>query len=145
MIYRLHSIVLQFPFILSNTFVLVEVDISANLVLRFFLEIAAFSGYFYWGWSIHTGNGRYFWSIGLFLFIAVLWGAFRVPGDPSSGGRVFIAVPGIVRLFIEVSVFAGSVFVIYQSGKENYAYLLGVLVLFHYIVGYRRVLWLLEQ
>jgi hypothetical protein len=128
--------VLQFPFILSNTFVLVEVDISANLVLRFFLEIAAFSGYFYWGWSIHTGNGRYFWSIGLFLFIAILWGAFRVPGDPSSGEKVFIAVPGIFMLFIKLIVFAGSVALLNHSGKERYSQLLGVFVLIHYIIGY---------
>ena len=122
-----------------------SVDISANLVLRFFLEIGALSGYVYWGWSMHSGNGRYLWSIGLVLLVAVLWGVFRVPGDPSSGGDVIIAVPGVFRLVIELFVFGGSAFLMRQSGKEQYAIFFVILVLIHYIVGYQRILWLLEQ
>lgn len=122
-----------------------SVEISPNLVLRFFLELGALTGYVYWGWSTHSGNSRYLWSIGLFLLVAVLWGVFRVPGDPSSGGDGVIAVPGVVRLVIELSVFGGSAFLIYQTGREQYAYLFIVLVLIHYIVGYQRIIWLLEQ
>lgn len=122
-----------------------SVEISPNLVLRFFLELGALAGYIYWGWSMHSGNSRYLWSIGLFLLVAVLWGVFRVPGDPSSGGDGVIAVPGVIRLVIELSVFGGSAFLIYQTGSEQYAYLFIVLVLIHYILGYQRIIWLLEQ
>jgi hypothetical protein len=122
-----------------------SIEISPNLILRFLLELAALAGYIYWGWSTHSGNSRYLWSIGLFLLVAVFWGVFRVPGDPSSGGDVIIAVPGMVRLVIELLVFGGSAFLMYQSGREQYAYFFTVLVLIHYIVGYQRIQWLLEQ
>jgi hypothetical protein len=121
------------------------VEVTPNLVLRFFLEMAALAGYVYWGWSTYQGNNRYFWSIGLFMLVAVIWGVFRVPGDPSSGGDVVISVPGVLRLIIELLVFGGSAFLVYQTGRERYAVYFIVLVLIHYIVGYRRIYWLFEQ
>lgn len=121
------------------------IEITPNLVLRFFLELIAVASIVYWGWSEHSGNSRYLWSIGLFLIVATLWGGFRVPGDPSSGGAVIISVPGVLRLLIELLVFSGSIFLIYHLGKEQYAFIFSVLVLIHYIVGYQRILWLLEN
>ena len=114
----------------------------ANLALRFLLELAAWAGMGYWGWTQHTGLERFAWAIGLPLVAMALWGIFRVPGD---GGEPVVAVPGWTRLILEVIEFGGAIWLLHDAGGRPWATLLTVLLLVHYALSVDRIRWLLEQ
>jgi hypothetical protein len=116
-----------------------------NLALRFILELAALAAIGYWGWTWGDGALRYILAIGLPLLAAALWGTFRVPGDASSSGNAPVAVPGLVRLLLELGFFAFATWGLYTSGATLLAWILGGLVLFHYLISYDRIRWLLQR
>lgn len=66
--------------------------------LRGLLELAALLALGYWGWTTHAGLAAVGWAVGLPVLAAVLWGTFRVPGDP---GDAPVAVPGTLRLALD--------------------------------------------
>lgn len=111
-----------------------------NLVVRFLLELAALVALGMWGWA-HGGGWT---AVLLALFIpgiaATLWGTFRVPDDP---GRAPVAVPGIVRLFLEGVFFLAAILALYDIHSDIFAVLLAATVLVHYATSYDRVKWLL--
>jgi len=113
-----------------------------NLALRFLLELVALFAMGYWGWTQHSGFARFFWTIGLPLGAAVLWGTFRVPGHP---GPAPVAVPGPVRLLLEAVVFGGGTWAFYAAGRENWALIFGAIVLLHYLASYDYVIQLLNK
>lgn len=82
------------------------------------------------------------WGLGLPLIAAVLWGTFRVPNDP---GKAPVAVPGILRLFLELAYFGAASWALFASGQPLWGYGFAGLVLFHYLISYDRILWLLRQ
>jgi hypothetical protein len=96
----------------------------------------------YWGWTQHAGIYRWLLALGLPLLAAVLWGTFRVPDDP---GRAPVAVPGIVRLLLELVFFASAAWALFASGQVFWASVFASLVIFHYLVSYQRIVWLLRQ
>ena len=57
-----------------------------NLAFRFQLKIAASVAIGYWGFSEHTGIGRFLLGIGLPVIAAAIWGSFAVPDDPIRSG-----------------------------------------------------------
>lgn len=114
-----------------------------NLGLRFVLEMLALISIGYWGWAENDGVLRIIFAIGLPLLAAGMWGTFRVPGEASSGGAPIVAVPGYVRLLLELALFGAAVWGLHNAGATNAALLMGALVLFHYVISYDRVLWLL--
>lgn len=116
-----------------------------NLTLRFILEMAALAAIGYWGWTRDGGALRYILAIGLPLLAAVLWGTFRVPGDASSSGKAPVAVPGLVRLVLELGLFAFATWGLYAAGATLLAWLVGGVVLFHYLISYDRIRWLLQR
>ena len=73
-----------------------------NLLLRFLLELCVLAVAGYWGWSVSEGFTRFLLLLGVPLLLAVVWGTFAVPSDPSRSGRAPIPVPGVVRLLIEL-------------------------------------------
>ena len=111
------------------------------LAVRFLLELAGLYALGYWGWTQHTGAGRYLWAIGLPLLAAVLWGTFRVPGDP---GDAPLAVPGAVRLLLEAAFFGGAVWALAATGRGNWAFALAVIVLVLYALSYDQIVWMLQ-
>ncbi|HSM54917.1 MAG TPA: YrdB family protein [Candidatus Sulfomarinibacteraceae bacterium] len=113
-----------------------------NLALRFLLEIAGLVAMAYWGWATHERPWHVVWAIGLPLLAAVLWGTFRVPGDP---GDAPVAVPGLLRLLLEVLFFAGAVALLALAERRSLGLAFGVVVVVHYLVSYDRVLWLVGQ
>ena len=113
-----------------------------NLGLRFLLELTALGAYAYWGWTTHEGIGRLAWAIGLPLLAATLWGVFRVPGDP---GDAPVAVPGAVRLALELAFFGGAVWLLGAAGRTQLALGFGAVVVLHYLVSYNRIFWLLSR
>lgn len=113
-----------------------------NLTIRFLLELLALAAMAVWGWTQHAGALRFVWAIGLPLLAAVLWGVFRVDGDPNKAP---VRVPGMVRLLLEALVFGGAVWSLYAAGRTTPASIFGLVVLVHYVVSYDRIRWLLER
>ena len=116
-----------------------------NLALRFILEIAALFALGYWGWTQHEGIWRFVWSIGLVLLAAVIWGTFAVPDDPSRSGSAPVPVPGLVRLAIELALFGAGTWAFIAAGHAFWGALLGMFSIFHYVLSYDRVLWLVRN
>jgi hypothetical protein len=116
-----------------------------NLGIRFLLELCALAAVGYWGWSQHRGPLRVLMAFGLPLLMAILWATFAVPGDPSRSGRAPVPVPGVVRLLLELAVFALAAWALYAAGSPVLAVVLAVAVVAHYIVSYDRIAWLVRQ
>ncbi len=113
-----------------------------NLALRFFLELAALYFIGYWGWTQHDGIFRYILAIGLPLLAAVIWGVFRVPND---GGAPRVRVSGVVRFLIEIVFFGCATWGLFEAGATTTGWIFGGITLFHYLISYDRIVWLLKQ
>jgi len=116
-----------------------------NLMLRFLLELCVLAVAGYWGWKVSEGSLRFVlvWLVPAAL--AVIWGTFAVPDDPSRSGHAPIPVPGIVRLVVELVVFAFAVWALYSLGHPVPGVILGALVVAHYSLSYDRIAWLARQ
>ena len=115
----------------------------ANLALRFILELCALAALSYWGFR--TGGGgllKAVLGIGLPVLVAFAWGTFRVPNDP---GKAPVAVPGTLRLLLELAVFGGAVAGLAAAGRPSIAWAFGLVVLVNYALLYDRLVWLLRQ
>ena len=116
-----------------------------NLAIRFLLELSALLTMGVWGWRQSEGWFRFVLALGIPIIVAVVWGTFAVPNDPSRSGAAPIAVPGILRLAIELVVFALAIWALYDLGYTRLSWILGIIVAIHYITSYDRVLWLIAQ
>jgi hypothetical protein len=116
-----------------------------NLVLRFLLEMAALIAMGFWGWKQGAGAIRYVLALGIPLIAAALWGIFGVPDDPSRSARAVVAVPGMVRLALELAYFGFAVWALHSAGATRAASIFGLVVVVHYILSYDRVVWLVRQ
>jgi hypothetical protein len=115
-----------------------------NLAFRFILELTALFAMGYWGWTQHQGFSRFLWMIGLPLLFAILWGTFAVPDDPSRSGLAPVVIPGLVRLLLELAIFAIGVWCCFAASQPTWGWVLGIAVLVHYIISYDRIVWLLK-
>lgn len=113
-----------------------------NLGLRFLLEIAALVSLGIWGFQKGEGWLRFLSGVGIPLAAAVIWAVFRVPNDP---GPAPVAVPGILRLLIELIFFGFATWALYDAGYATLAWILGITVALHYISSYDRILWIIKQ
>jgi len=113
-----------------------------NLALRFLLELAAWASIGYWGWSEHTGLLRPALGVGLPLLAMVLWGTFRVDGDP---GAAPVPVPGLLRLALELAEFGLAAWLLVDAGHATLGIVFALVVLLHYAVSYDRIGWLLAR
>ena len=113
-----------------------------NLTLRFILELLALYFIGRWGWTQHSGIMRYLLAIGLPLLAAVIWGVFRVPGD---GGAPIVRVPGYIRLLIEVLYFGFAAWTLFDAGAITTGWIFSAVTIFHYLISYDRIAWLLKQ
>mgnify|MGYP003344327643 CR=1 FL=1 len=116
-----------------------------NLGLRFGLELAALAGFGIAAWRLTDGVWRWPAVIGVPLAAAVVWGVFNVPGDPSRSGEAPIAVPGAVRLAIELTTLGGGAAAFILSGPRPVGITLAVTVVFHYAMSIDRIDWLLGR
>ena len=117
----------------------------ANLAFRFLLEIGALVALGYWGWTLVDGPVRYLLAAAAPLLMAVLWGTFRVPGDASHSGKAPVAVPGWLRLLLELALFGGAAWALVAAGQPLLGLVFGALVLLHYLLSWGRIRWLLRQ
>jgi hypothetical protein len=116
-----------------------------NLALRFLLEIGALVTIGYWGFSQHAGFWRWLLGLGGPLVVAVLWGTFAVPGDPSRSGRAPVPVHGALRLVLELAVFGFGVWALFDAGSTLLALVFAGLTIVHYALSYDRIAWLIRQ
>lgn len=115
-----------------------------NLTVRFLLELSALFVLGLWGWQQREDGLRFVLAIGIPLLLAVLWGVFAVPNDPSRSGKAPVPVPGWLRLLLELAFFGLAVWALAGLGYSTAAWLLGLLVFVHYLVSYDRIRWLLS-
>ncbi len=116
-----------------------------NLALRFLLELAAIITMGIWGYHISYGALGIIFALLLPLGFAILWGVFAVPNDPSRSGKTVIATPGIIRLLLELSLFATATWMMRDLGYSQIWWIFGIVVLIHYVISHERVSWLLKQ
>ena len=116
-----------------------------NLFFRFILELCALTAIGIWSWKQSDGLLRFFLSIGIPIIIAAIWGVFAVPEDPSRSGSAPVVVSGIVRLLIELAIFAFAIWSLYNIGSVRLSRILGIAVLLHYFLSYDRINWLITQ
>jgi uncharacterized protein DUF2568 len=116
-----------------------------NLAIRFLLELSALLAMGVWGWQRSEGSLRFVLALGIPLIAATLWGAFAVPHDPSRSGTAPIAVPGMLRLALELAIFAFATWALYDIGVIKLSWTLGIVVTIHYLASYDRILWLIKQ
>ena len=116
-----------------------------NLLFRFLLELLALAAVAFWGYNQSEAWPGLVLAVLVPLGLAVIWGVFNVPADPSRSGNAPVAVPGIVRLLIEIGVFGMAIWSLYDTGHLGLSAILGALVIIHYLISYDRILWLLSQ
>ena len=116
-----------------------------NLALRFILELSALTAVGMWGWRQADGWARFAFALILPLSLAIIWGVFAVPGDPSRSGNAVVVVPGLIRLAIELAIFAAGVWSLSDIGLSKGCMLMATIVLLHYFISYDRIIWLLSQ
>ncbi len=116
-----------------------------NLTIRFLLELSALLAMGVWGWQQSEGRLRLVLAVGIPLIAAILWGIFAVPHDPSRSGTAPIAIPGILRLMLELAVFVLATWALYDVGVTKLSWILGIAIIIHYLASYDRILWLIKQ
>ncbi len=116
-----------------------------NLAVRFLLELSALLALGVWGWRQSEGWVRFVLALGIPIIVAVVWGTFAVPNDPSRSGAAPVAVPGLLRLLIELAIFGLAVWALYDMGYTNFSWILAIIVALHYIASYDRILWLIAR
>ncbi len=115
-----------------------------NLALRFVLEMVALLALGKWGWQIGEGGMRYILALATPVLAAALWGTFAVPDDPSRSGKAPVPVPGLVRLLLELSIFALALWAVHITNSILWSWILGAAITIHYLASYDRVLWLIR-
>ena len=115
-------------------------------LVRFALELAAFGGLGWWGWSLgHGGIGGTLLAVVIPGIAAAIWGVFAVQDDPSRNPNPPVTIPGWLRLVIEFGVFGLAAYGIWTSGSRAAAETLLTGVGIVYVVSWDRQLWLLRQ
>jgi hypothetical protein len=95
---------------------------SANLVLRFLLELSALAATAYWGFAAASGVTQWVLGLGAPLLVAVVWGLFVSP-------KAKIELPRPTRFAIELLVFAAAALALATASQPVLAIVLAVLAL----------------
>jgi hypothetical protein len=115
-----------------------------TLYFRFFLELAAFVAAGAWAYGQAEGLLGGTLALVIPLVMALVWGIFSAPNDPSRAGKPPVAVPGWLRLLIEVFFFGFAIWCVFALGLQMWGWLLAAAVLLLYGLTIQRVRWLLR-
>ena len=88
---------------------------------------------------------RYLYALGTPILLAIIWGTFAVPNDPSRSGAAPVPIPGPVRLILELAIFGFGTFALYEINHSALSLVLGSAILIHYGLSHDRILWLLKR
>ncbi|MCP4309834.1 MAG: YrdB family protein [Bacteroidetes bacterium] len=116
-----------------------------NLALRLLMEVAAIITFGVWGYSLSGSGIRIILAVFFPLLFATLWGVFAVKDDPSRSGKTVVSTPGVIRLFLELALFAAATWMLFNLGYTTSGWVLGGAVVLHYIISFDRIAWLLKQ
>ncbi|MET8871428.1 YrdB family protein [Nocardia sp. NPDC004278] len=115
----------------------------AMLALRLVLELTAISSFGVCGWRAFDSPWRFILVVVLPVAAATLWGTFAVPGDPSRSGAAPVAVPGPVRLVVELIVLFGGAAALWIAGLPQWALICTAVLVIYHVLAYDRITWLL--
>jgi hypothetical protein len=107
-----------------------EIIKSANVALRFLLELCALAALGYWGFK--TGKGpimKTVLGIGAPLLTAVVWATFGSPGASFP-------LSGPLHLIMELFVFGLPAVALYAAGRPALAGTFGLVVLINRLLMY---------
>lgn len=110
-----------------------------NLGFRFILELTALFGLGWWGTDIFYQPLRWLGALIVVVFASVVWGTFRKPGDGSASGEALVAIPGWLRLGLEIAFFGLAILGYYFNASVFVAGIFAVLVFVHYLFSVDRV------
>ena len=116
-----------------------------NLLFRFLLELAALGAMGFWGWQKGEGIFGIILALTIPIFVATIWGVFAVPNDPSRSGKAPVPISGVLRLIIELLIFAVSIWMVFNLGYSLLGRLFGVAVVTHYLLSMDRIVWLTQK
>ncbi|WP_183576235.1 YrdB family protein [Mucilaginibacter sp. X5P1] len=106
-----------------------------NLGVRFLLELIILAAFGMWGWHLFVGWEQYAAALILPAIAATLWGIFRIPNDP---GAAPVKTPGLIRLLMELGLFALTVWILFTLNYITLSYIIAAIVIVHYTVSYDR-------
>ncbi len=116
-----------------------------QLALRFGLEVASLYALGAYVAQRIEGGWRYAAGWGTAAVVAAFWVTFAVAGDPSRSGSAPVAVPGPVRLALELVVFFGGAAALAARAQWTaFAVFVAVLVV-HHAGTTSRIVWLLGR
>ncbi|MVU83855.1 DUF2568 domain-containing protein [Nocardia sp. ET3-3] len=115
------------------------------LGVRFLLELTAVASFGILGWRAFESPWRFLLVVLLPILVAAAWGVFAVPGDPSRNGEATVAVPGAVRLVLEILVLGGGAFALWGAGLSVAALVSAVVLVVYTALAYDRLGWLLAH
>lgn len=116
-----------------------------NLLFRFLLEILVLVTVAIWSWNEWDGWMGTVMAFALPFGLAVVWGSFTVPDDPSRSGKAPVPTPGPLRLMIELAILFFAVWCLYDLGRPRLALIFGLMILGHYIISLDRIRWLIKK
>jgi len=99
----------------------------------------------FWGWKQHAGCLGILLAILLPILLALIWGIFAVPNDPSRSGKTVVVTPGWIRLIIELAIFGFASWAFYDNEHFAVAYIFLSLVVAHYLFSIGRIKWLFSH
>lgn len=116
-----------------------------NLLFRFVLEILVLVSVAIWSWNAREGWMGMALAFVLPFVLAVIWGSFTVPDDPSRSGSAPVPTPGPVRLIIELAILSFAVWCLHDMGKPRLGLIFGLMILVHYLISLDRIRWLIKK
>jgi hypothetical protein len=116
------------------------------LSLRFGLEVGSLIALGAWAHRA-AGHGVLAWvaALAVPLVVAVVWGTFAVPGDPSRSGKAPVPVSWGVRLLIEMGVFFGGAAALAALGWWPWFDAFVAAFVVHHAGAMKRLQWLSRQ
>ena len=116
-----------------------------NNAVRFILELGGIITFGIWGYHQSEAGMRILLAVILPLGFAVSWGVFAVRDDPSRSGKTVVQTPGVIRLILELALFATAAWMLINLGYSLSGWIFGGVVVIHYIFSHDRIAWLLKQ
>lgn len=114
------------------------------LAIRFLLELVAIASFGVYGWRAFDSPWKFLLVVLLPLVAAAAWGTFAVPGDPSRSGEAPVAVPGLIRLVVEIAVLGGGAAALWAASLPKWALASVIVLVIYQALAYDRVLWLVK-
>ncbi len=99
-----------------------------NLGIRFLLEFAALIIFGMWGWQQGDFWIRYLLVAVLPISTAAIWDIFAVPNDPSRSSKAPIAIPGFIRIVVELVFFALATLALHNLQYANLSLIIGIII-----------------